>query len=406
MRRLYASMQIALGALQANKMRSVLTMLGIIIGVAAVITMIALGSGARAKVAEQIASIGTNSLIVLPGSTTSGGLRMGSGSVTTLTYEDAQAIVAECPAVADAAPTLMRAAQVVYRGMNWSTLISGTTPEYQKVRDWKVAEGRFFTQQELDGAAKVCLLGQTVVTNLFGDLNPVGETVRIKKVPFLVIGVLSPKGQTPGGVDQDDAVLVPLAAAQKRLFGVTYVGAILAQATDAGSMGEAGSQMRQLLHQRHRILPGEEDDFSIRNLTEIMAVAEQSVRTLSLLLGSIASVSLLVGGIGIMNIMLVSVAERVREIGLRMALGARPRDILIQFLVESATLSLMGGLVGILVGTLGSRLIAYFAAWPTLISGGSILLAFAFSAGVGIFFGFYPARRASLLNPIDALRHE
>ena len=406
MERVWISLEIALSALKSNKMRAALTMLGIIIGVAAVIAMIALGSGAKAKVAQQIASIGTNSLIVLPGSTTSGGLRMGSGSITTLTYEDARAIAAECSAVTAAAPTLMRTAQVVFRGMNWSTLISGTIPEYQEVRGWEVSAGRFFSQQEVDGATKVCLLGQTVANNLFGDMDPVGQTVRIKKVPFLVIGTLSPKGQSLGGTDQDDAVLVPLTSAQKRLFGITYVGAILAQATDTALLGEAESQIRQLLHQRHRIPPGAEDDFTVRNLTEIMAAAEQSVRVMSLLLGSIASVSLLVGGIGIMNIMLVSVTERIREIGLRMALGARPADILLQFLVESATLSLMGGLVGILVGALGSRLITYFASWPTLISPGSILLAFVFSAGVGIFFGFYPARRASLLNPIEALRHE
>ena len=406
MERVWISLEIALSALKSNKMRAALTMLGIIIGVAAVIAMIALGSGAKAKVAQQIASIGTNSLIVLPGSTTSGGLRMGSGSITTLTYEDARAIAAECSAVTAAAPTLMRTAQVVFRGMNWSTLISGTIPEYQEVRGWEVSAGRFFSQQEVDGAAKVCLLGQTVANNLFGDMDPVGQTVRIKKVPFLVIGTLSPKGQSLGGTDQDDAVLVPLTSAQKRLFGITYVGAILAQATDTALLGEAESQIRQLLHQRHRIPPGAEDDFTVRNLTEIMAAAEQSVRVMSLLLGSIASVSLLVGGIGIMNIMLVSVTERIREIGLRMALGARPADILLQFLVESATLSLMGGLVGILVGALGSRLITYFASWPTLISPGSILLAFVFAAGVGIFFGFYPARRASLLNPIEALRHE
>jgi len=406
MERIWASIEVALSALRANKSRSALTMLGIIIGVAAVIAMFALGSGARAKVAEQIASIGTHFLIILPGSTTSGGLRMGSGSVTTLTYDDAKAIAAECSAIASAAPTVVRSAPVVYGGMNWSTLISGTTPEYQEVRRWETSSGRFFTQQEVDGASKVCLLGQTVARNLFGDMDPVGETVRIKKVPFLVIGALLPKGQSPGGMDQDDVILVPVTAAQKRLFGMTYIGAILAQAQDMESMGEAESQIRELLHERHRIPPGGEDDFSVRNLTEIMAAAEQSVRVMSLLLGSIASVSLLVGGIGIMNIMLVSVAERIREIGLRMAVGARPADILLQFLVESATLSLLGGLVGILVGSLGSKLMAHFASWPILISGGSILLAFAFSVAVGIFFGFYPARRASLLNPIEALRHE
>ncbi|MDH7500117.1 MAG: ABC transporter permease, partial [candidate division NC10 bacterium] len=347
-----------------------------------------------------------NFLIVLPGSTTSGGLRMGAGSVTTLTYEDARAIAAECSEVVAAAPTLMRSASVVYGGMNWSTLISGTTPEYQEIRGWETSSGRFFTQQEVDGASKVCLLGQTVARNLFGDIDPVGETVRIKRIPFLVIGALVPKGQSPGGVDQDDVILVPLTAAQKRLFGLTYVGAILAQAADTESMAEAESQIRELLRQRHRIFPGGEEDFTVRNLTEVMAAAEQSVRVMSLLLGSIASVSLLVGGIGIMNIMLVSVTERIREIGLRMAVGARPGDILSQFLIESAVLSVLGGLAGILVGGLGSKLITHFATWPTLISAGSILLAFAFSVAVGIFFGYYPARRASRLNPIEALRHE
>jgi putative ABC transport system permease protein len=406
MERIWASIEVARAALTLNKTRSALTMLGIIIGVAAVIAMFALGSGARAKVAEQIASIGTNFLIVLPGSTTSGGLRMGSGSVTTLTYEDAKAMAGDCPAVASAAATLIRSAPVVFRGMNWSTLISGTTPEYQEVRAWEVSSGRFFTQQEVDGSSKVAVLGQTVAQTLFGDMDPVGETVRIKKIPFLVIGTLAPKGQSPGGMDQDDVILVPLTTAQKRLFGMSHVGAILAQAAGTESMAEAESQIKELLRQRHRILSGGEEDFSVRNLTEIMAAAEQSVRVMSLLLGSIASVSLLVGGIGIMNIMLVSVTERIREIGLRMAVGARPKDILLQFLIESAILSLLGGVVGILVGGLGSKLITHFASWPTLISGGSILLAFAFSVAVGVFFGFYPARRASLLNPIEALRHE
>jgi len=386
-------------------------MLGIIIGVAAVIAMVAVGSGATARIAEQIQSIGSNVIIVLSGSVTSGGIRLGFGSVQTLSEEDAKAIALECPAVAAASPSVRGTAQVVFGNNNWSTVIQGTAPEYLEIRDYRVVSGRPFTWQDVDGATKVALVGRTVAENLFGGTDPVGQIVRIKKVPFTVLGVLSPKGQSPGGQDQDDIILLPISTAKKKVLGVSQanaraVGAIMVQARGPMMMKEAEAQIVALLRQRHRLQPAQEDDFSVRNLSEVFAAQEDSARVMSILLGAIASVSLVVGGIGIMNIMLVSVTERTREIGLRLAVGARARDILTQFLVEAVTLSLVGGLIGIALGLLVSFLISYLAEWSTLISGDAILLAFAFSALVGIFFGYYPARKAAFLDPIEALRYE
>jgi putative ABC transport system permease protein len=401
--------RIAYKALGRNKMRSGLTMLGIIIGVGAVIAMIAIGSGAKARIQEQIASMGSNLIIVLSGSATSGGMRFGSGSVPTLTVEDSKAIAAECSAVKYSAPVLQGVTQVVYGNQNWSTVTYASTPEALLIRDWPVVRGRTVIQSDVEGAAKVCLLGQTVVENLFGDIDPVGQVVRIKQFPFTVIGVLSLKGQTTWGQDQDDVVYVPLTTGQRLLFGQQFPGmvrAISVQATGPDTMKQAEDEITQLLRQRHRIRPNQENDFSVRNLTELMSAAEESARVMSLLLGAIASISLLVGGIGIMNIMLVSVTERTREIGIRMAVGARGRDILYQFLIEALVLSLIGGVIGIFLGVGASRLVAQVFKWPTLISFQALLLSFSFAGGVGVFFGFYPARKAANLDPIEALRYE
>jgi len=409
MTRLVACLRIALRALMVNKMRSALTMLGIIIGVGAVIAMIAVGSGAKKRIAEQIASMGSNLLVVMSGSSTSGGLRFGSGTVPTLTADDAKAIQTEILAVKYVAPNLGGVAQVVFGNQNWSTIISGTTPEILEIRDWPLSSGRSFTQQDVDGTTKVCLLGKTVVENLFGGIDPVGQIIRIKNVPFVVLGVLAPKGQSTWGQDQDDLIIVPLTTSQKRLFGMQFPGMvkqIAVQAREPEVMNEVESQITELLRQRHHIQPKQENDFSVRNLTEILSTAEQSASVMSLLLGAIASISLIVGGIGIMNIMLVSVTERTREIGIRIAVGAKGRDILLQFLIESLVLSLIGGMIGIGLGVAGTIVLATFTQWPVLFSIEAILLAFLFSGSVGVFFGFYPARKASLLNPIEALRYE
>jgi putative ABC transport system permease protein len=392
-----------------NKMRSALTMLGIIIGVGAVIAMIAVGSGAKRRIAEQIASMGSNMLIVLSGSSTSGGLRFGSGTVPTLTADDAKAIANEIPVVKYVAPNLNGVAQVVFGNQNWSTVITGQVPEFLEIREWSLSSGRPFTQQDVDGATKVCLLGQTVVDNLFGGVDPVGQVIRIKNLPMTVIGVLDMKGQSTMGQDLDDTIIVPLTTAQKKLFGMQFPGMvkqIAVQARGPEVMNEVESQITDLLRQRHHIQPKQDNDFTVRNLTEILSTAEQSASVMSLLLGAIASISLIVGGIGIMNIMLVSVTERTREIGIRIAVGAKGRDILLQFLIESLVLSLIGGMMGIGIGVAGTIVLATFTQWPVLFSIEAILLAFLFSGSVGVFFGFYPARKASLLNPIEALRYE
>ncbi|HJV64816.1 MAG TPA: ABC transporter permease [Geomonas sp.] len=403
------SLRIALRALRVNKMRALLTMLGIIIGIAAVIAMVAIGAGASKMISEQIASIGSNLLLVLPGSVTSGGMRSGSGGTQTLTYEDARAIKAECPSVAEAVPTVRGSGQVVFGNQNWSTVINGVTPEIVTVRDWPVVSGRNLMQSDIDGGAKNCLLGQTVADNLFGASDPIGKVIRVRKIPFTVVGLLGRKGQSPQGQDQDDVVYVPLTTAQRKLIGGQFpnaVGALLIQAKDADVLKKAEEEVTALLNQRHRIGPSREVDYSIRNLSEILAVSEQASKVMSMLLGAVASISLVVGGIGIMNIMLVSVTERTREIGIRIAIGARRRDILLQFLTEAVLLTTCGGLIGMLLGVLGAHLVASMVGWPTLVSIRTIAIAFAFSAGVGVFFGFYPARKAAALNPIEALRYE
>jgi putative ABC transport system permease protein len=404
-----STIKISLRALRGNKMRSALTMLGIIIGVGAVITMLAVGTGARQRIEEQISSMGSNLLMILPGASTSGGVRMGSGTQLTLTLTDSEGIKKESSSVSTAAPVLNGVAQIVYGNQNWSTSVIGTTPSMLEVRVWPIAAGRAFTDDDVRNASKVALVGQTVINNLFRNETPVGKIIRIKNIPFTVIGVLDVKGQSATGQDQDDTIFIPVTTAQKKLFGTLFPGMvriIMVQAKSSDDLPIAEKQITELLRQRHHIGQKQDDDFTVRNLTQMMQAAEQSTNIMTLLLGSVASISLLVGGIGIMNIMLVSVTERTREIGIRMAVGAQTWDIRLQFLIEALILSLIGGIVGILIGISGSEIISLLAGWPTVISPASILLAFSFSGIVGIFFGFYPAYKASLLSPIDALRHE
>ena len=408
---IWQSVRIAGRALRVNKLRSALTMLGIIIGVAAVIAMVGVGAGAQARVAEQIQSLGSNLIIVLSGSVTSSGIRLGTGSQLTISEDDAAAIAREIPLVQAAAPSVRGTAQVVYGNLNWATVIQGVTPDYFEARDWPVTDGRAITPEDVDGAAKIALVGQTTALNLFGESEPLSQIIRIKKVPFTVVGVLSRKGQNSWGQDQDDVIMIPISTAKKKVLGVSQanprsVGSISIKVRADEDMVEAEEQIRALLRQRHRLQPFQDDDFWLRNLSEVLQTQEESSRVMTYLLAAIASVSLLVGGIGIMNIMLVSVTERTREIGLRMAVGARRRHILLQFLIEAVTLSLIGGIIGIALGLGGSRAISYFAEWRTLVNPESIVIAFGFAAGIGIFFGFYPARKASRLDPIEALRYE
>ncbi len=408
---LWHSARIAVGALRVNKLRSALTMLGIIIGVGAVIAMVAVGAGAQARVAEQIQSLGSNLMIILSGSVTSSGIRLGQGSQLTITEDDASAIQREVPTVQVAAPSNRGTAQVVYGNLNWATVLQGITPEYLEARDWLVETGRGIAQDEVDGAVKVALIGQTTSLNLFGDGDPLGQIIRIKKVPFTIVGTLSRKGQNSYGQDQDDLILIPLSTAKKKVLGVAQsnprsVSVITVKVRAGEDMSDAENQIRGLLRQRHKLQPYQDDDFWVRNLSEILQTQEESSRVMTYLLAAIASISLLVGGIGIMNIMLVSVTERTREIGLRMAVGARGRDILAQFLVEAITLSAIGGVIGIALGLGGSEALSYYFQWRTLVAPEAILIAFGFAATIGVFFGFYPARKAARLDPIEALRYE
>jgi len=404
-------LRVAMRALAVNKLRSLLTMLGIIIGVAAVIVMIAVGAGAQKRVEEQIRSLGSNLLLILSGTTTAGGARMGFGSNLTISEDDAAAIPREIPETMSA-PALRGTAQIIWGNQNWSTVIFGVTPDYIDVRQWELAAGRLFDATDLAGATKVCLIGQTVAKQLFGGTDPVGQVIRVRRVPFTVIGVLESKGQSMMGHDQDDLILMPISTARKRVLGSgnlakqRSVGTIWVKVAEGYDMKAAEEQVRSLLRQRHRLQAGQDDDFSLRNLEEVAATQEASSRVLALLLAAVASVSLVVGGIGIMNIMLVSVTERTREIGLRMAVGARTRDILGQFLVEAVTLSLIGGLAGIAIGVAAAIGIAEIAGWRIVLSPESVMLAVAFAFAIGVFFGFYPARKAARLNPVEALRFE
>ena len=404
-------LRVALRALAINKLRSALTMLGIVIGVGAVIVMIAVGAGAQARVEEQIRALGSNLLLVMPGTTTAGGVRMGFGSSSTLSEDDVAAINREIPG-AIAAPALRGSAQVVWGNSNWSTQVYGVTPEYLEARQWPLASGRGFEPVEMASGGKVCLIGATVAKQLFGSADPLDQQIRIKRVPFTVIGVLETKGQSLIGSDQDDVILMPISTARSRVIGSANaakqrsVGTIWVKMPQDADSRAFEAEVRALLRQRHRLQPGADDDFSLRNLAEVMAAQEASSRVLALLLAAVASVSLLVGGIGIMNIMLVSVTERTREIGLRMAVGARTRDILGQFLVEAVTLSLIGGLVGVALGIGAAAAIAGFAGWRVVLSVEAVFLAVAFALVIGVFFGFYPARKAARLNPVEALRFE
>ena len=400
---------IALGALRVNLMRSVLTMLGIIIGIASVIVMVAVGAGAEKVIADQISSIGTNLLVVLPGSVKTGGVQSGPGAVPTLTIDDGRAIKRECPSVLAASPNIRGHGQIVFANQNWSTELTGIDPDFLVVRDWAVVRGRPFTDSDVDSASKNCIIGQTVVNELFGSVDPLGKVVRIFKVPFRVVGVLAKKGQSPQGTDQDDTVLIPLTTAARKVFGSPFpnaVGGIVVKVRSKELISRAEDEITALLRQRHHIGPDKEDDFTVKNLSELLSVAATSSRTMSLLLGAIASISLAVGGIGIMNIMLVSVTERTREIGIRMAVGASEGNILLQFLTEAVLLTLCGGIVGIGLGIVAATVISRFFGWATFVSPQAVLIATLFSAMVGIFFGYYPARKAASLNPIDALRYE
>ncbi|HKT31569.1 MAG TPA: ABC transporter permease [Gammaproteobacteria bacterium] len=395
-------------ALGANRLRTLLTMLGMIIGVAAVILMLAVGSGAQFRVNQAISALGSNLFIILSGSQTSGGVRTATGSAPTLTLDDAAAI-GQLSDIAAVAPVAPGGAQIVYGANNWNTGVLGTTPGYLEVHNWPLASGRMFTDGEIRGEARVAVIGQTVTANLFGSENPVGKTVRIASRPFLVIGLLAVKGQSLGGQDQDDTVLVPVSTALHQLFGSQFADSvrfIMAQAVSPQAMNQAQADMEALLRQRHHLQPGQPDDFSIRNLTALTNAASDTTRIMSLLLGAIASISLVVGGIGIMNIMLVSVTERTREIGIRVAVGARRRDILLQFLLEAIFISVSGCLFGVLLGVLAAAVLQGIADLTVIVTGISILLAFSVAAGIGVFFGFYPARKASLMKPIDALRYQ
>ena len=411
MKKLKSSMGIAFRALTMNKLRSALTMLGIVIGVASVIATVSIGSGATQRIQDQIASIGSNIIIITPGSTSSSGVRLGTGNAVTLSEADAKDIPAQCPDVALAAPYVRGGAQVVNGNNNWATIIYGVTPDYLTVRQLSVADGAEFTQQDVDAANKVAVLGQTPVNNLFNGADPIGQTIRIKQVLFTVVGVLTPKGQSAQGQDQDDVILVPISTAKRQVVGAKAansdaVDTIMMQAKSAAQIQPAQDEAEALLRQRHHLQTSDADDFSIRNLQELFAAQEASSSIMAVMLAAVASVSLVVGGIGIMNIMLISVRERTREIGLRQAIGAKTRDILTQFLVEAITLSIAGGFAGVLLGIGVSALISRLAGWATSVGPGAVALAVFFSALVGIGFGYYPARKAAFLDPIEALRSE
>jgi putative ABC transport system permease protein len=401
-----ATLRIALRALSRNKMRSILTMLGIIIGVAAVIAMVGVGQGAQQKVQEQIQSLGTNLLFVSSGNVTRGGIRMGTGATKTLVYDDMKAILREVPTVAAGAPGAGTQAQVVFDNQNWYTRVTGTEPQYLDIRSWPVTAGANFTQDDVNRSADVALIGATVKQNLFPATDPVGQTIRIGNLPFQVVGVLAAKGQSGMGQDQDDTVVIPITTLQKKISGQDWLQFIMVSAVSQPASYAATNQITALLRDRHRIRAGQDDDFQVRNLADIAQLADQQAQVMTMLLASIAGVSLIVGGIGIMNIMLVSVTERTREIGIRIAIGATEQDVQRQFLTESVVLSLLGGAVGILFGVGASLLITHVLGWAILISPAAIAAAVVFSMGVGVFFGFYPARKAAKLDPIEALRFE
>jgi len=397
---------IALRALRRNKMRSMLTALGIIIGVASVVAMVAVGNGAQARVTSQVSALGQNLLTVFAGSKKSGGVNSGLGSASAITLADAEAIQREVPDVAAVSPEVSVTAQAIANGRNWSTTVVGESQDYLKIRDWKLAAGSMFNDSDIRSAAKIAVIGSKTANELFGPLNPVGQSVRIKNIPFTIIGLLESKGAGMGGANQDDRILIPYTTAMKRLTGDRYLRSVNVEIRSADRMEIAQQQITSLLRQRHRLTSDQSDDFNIFNQKEIADTVNSISKIITLLLGSVAGISLVVGGIGIMNIMLVSVTERTREIGIRIAVGAEPGDIRLQFLIEAVTLSLLGGLIGVLCGVGASHLVGMFADFKAVVSSGSIILAFGVSSAIGIFFGFYPAHKAAALDPIVALRYE
>ena len=404
-----STLKMAVVSLRINKMRSMLTSLGIIIGVSAVIIMLAVGTGASQKIAKDMESMGSNLLMIRSGSVTSGGVRMGSGTRPTLTIKDAEAIDANVQGVLAVAPYSSEAKQITFGNQNWATSVAGTTASYLKIRNYEIASGRNFIPEDIKNTTKVAIIGNTVATELFGDLEPLNKTIRVGNIPFKVIGTLKIKGQNGMGQDQDDLIFIPITTAQKKVFGTDFPGTVKminVQAQNADVLGILENDIKEILRKRHRIGKTQEDDFEVRNLAEMQETIKSSAKTMSLLLGAIASVSLLVGGIGIMNIMLVSVTERTKEIGIRMAIGAKASDIRIQFLIESFILSIIGGLIGVFIGVIGAKSIQLFSDMSISITSFSILLSLGFSGTVGVLFGYYPAYKASLLNPIDALRYE
>jgi len=397
----------AFRSLAKNKMRTFLTMLGIIIGVASVIAMLAIGQGSRESIQSNIASLGTNLLTVYPFASSSGGVRMEAGSSVRLTLEDYNAVATRCPSVMYSSPTVRTSGQLIAGGKNWRTSVWGVYPDYFSIRNLKIERGNLFTMNDNRSSSKVCIIGQTVANNLFGeDVDPMGKQMRINKIPFKIIGLIAVKGQNAFGQDQDDIVLAPFSTVQERMLSITWVNSILVSAYEEKQIPVATEEITEVLKERHRLGPSEDPDFTIRTQADISDAATSTSKVLTILLATIASISLLVGGIGIMNIMLVSVTERTREIGIRMGVGARGRDVLLQFLIEALIISLMGGVIGVGLGILASKIIADLMTWPISISVQSILLAFLFSTFIGIFFGWYPARKAASLNPIDALRYE
>jgi putative ABC transport system permease protein len=403
---IFSVVRIALEELVAHKGRSVLTMLGIVVGVAAVIAMVSLGQGAQEQVQQQIASMGTNMLIVTAGSQNSGGLRSGAGTSTTLSPDDAAAILRDAPAVGAVSPSVTASVTLVFGNQNWSTRAEGVGTSYSQIRNRGVAEGDFFTDADVASAARVVVIGRTVADQLYPGMDPVGQTVRVRNLPFRVVGVLEAKGQNQWGQDQDDTLVMPYTTAMKKLLATTYVPTIYVSAVSEDQTAAAEQQIGPVLRGRHNLRTGQADDFTVRNLTEVASAAESTTKVMTLLLGGIAAVSLLVGGIGIMNIMLVSVTERTREIGIRIAIGARKTHVQGQFLLESVVLGLVGGLVGIVTGVVTSYVLSAVFHWPQLISPLSVFGSALFSMAIGVFFGYYPARKAASLNPIEALRFE
>lgn len=404
-----STLTMAVRSLKINKMRSMLTSLGIIIGVSAVIIMLAVGSGASKRIAKDMESMGSNLLMIRSASATSGGVRMGFGTKPSLTLKDAEAIENNCRGILAVAPYSSENKQLTYGNQNWSSTVGGTTPSYLFIRNYEVASGRNLSPEDIKNSSKVAVIGNTVATELFGDVDPINKTMRVGNVPFKIVGLLKTKGQSGMGMDQDDLVFIPITTAQKKVFGTSFPGTVTminVKATDSEILDTTQSDITKLLKQRHRIGKTQDDDFEIRNLAEMQETIKSSARTMSILLGAIASVSLLVGGIGIMNIMLVSVTERTKEIGIRMAIGAKASDIRIQFLIESFLLAVIGGLIGVVVGVVGAKSVEMFSTMSISISGFSIALSMGFSGAIGVLFGYYPAYKASLLNPIDALRYE